>query len=141
MKRKPDDLSLEDQAFTRKILFKAATAAHKNKSLEDFMEGLLTPSEQIMLGRRIWISRMLLEGKTYDEIGARLFVGMGTIRRVELWLLGQLPDYGKRIKTRRRRQRNSERNASIKSNPFGLTALKKKYPLHFLFFPWPKHKY
>ena len=30
------------------------------------------------------------------------------------------------------------RREIIKANPFGLTALKKKYPLHFLLFPWPR---
>jgi len=138
MKRKPDDLSLEDQEFTRMVLLGAARAAHKNGGVDNFLEGLLTPSEQIMLGRRIWISRMLLEQKTYVEIGARLHVSMTTTRKVELWLRGILPDYGKRIKIRKKIALEKKVRREIQQNPFGMTALKKRYPLHFLFFPWPK---
>ena len=53
MKRKLDDLSLEDQALTRKVLMNAATQAAQNGTIENFIENLLTPSEQIMCGRRI----------------------------------------------------------------------------------------
>ena len=116
----------------------AAKTAQSTKQLETFLSGLLTPSEQIMLGRRIWISRMLLENKRYDEIGARLFVGYTTITKVELWLRGLLPDYGKFIQKEKKRMTEQRRNEIIKMNPFGLTALKKRYPMHFLLFPWPK---
>lgn len=139
MKRKPEDLSPEDQLFTRKVLFEAAKTAQNAKQLEQFLEGLLTPSEQIMFGRRIWISRMILENKRYDEIGARLHVGAGTIAKIELWLRGLLPDYGEHIAREVKRTTELRRREIAKMNPFGLTALKKKYPLHFLLFPWPKH--
>lgn len=138
MKRKPEDLSLEDQAFTRKVLFEAAKTAQNAKQLEKFLNGLLTPGEQIMLGRRIWISRLLLENKRYDEIGARLLVSPNTITKVELWLRELLPDYGVFIEKSQKKVTEERRRKAIKNNPFGLTALKKKYPLHFLLFPWPK---
>jgi uncharacterized protein YerC len=138
MKRRPSDLSPEDQAFTRKVLFEAAKTAQNSKELEKFLSGLLTPSEQIMLGRRIWISRMILENKRYDEIGARLHVGSGTIAYVECWLRGLLPDYSKHIKRELKRSTAEKRRQVAKDNPLGLTALKVKYPLHFLLFPWPK---
>lgn len=129
---------MEDQAFTRKVLFEAAKGAQNGKRLEKFLSGLLTPSEQIMLGRRIWISRMILENKRYNEISERLHVGPGTIASVELWLRGLLPDYGEHINREMKRATEKRRNEIAKMNPFGLTALKKKYPLHFLLFPWPK---
>jgi Trp operon repressor len=138
MKRKPSDISLEDQAFTRKILFEAAKTAQTSKQLEVLLNGLLTPSEQIMLGRRIWISRMLLENKRYDEIGARLQVGPNTITKVELWLRGLLPDYGTYIEKTQKKVTEARRKEMIKNNPLGFAALKKRYPLHFLLFPWPK---
>ena len=139
MKRKPSDLSIEDQLFTRKVLFEAAKTAQTAKQLEKFLDGLLTPSEQIMLGRRIWISRMLLEQKRYDEIGARLLVGPNTITKVELWLRGLLPDYGKYLEKEVVAETQKRRKRMAKENPYGLTALKMKYPLHFLLFPWPKN--
>lgn len=138
MKRRPEDLSPEDQAFTRTVLFEAAKTAKNAAQLEKFLDGLLTPSEQIMLGRRIWISRMILENKRYDEIGARLHVGTGTIAKVECWLRGLLPDYSEHIERELKRTTKERRREIAKQNPFGLTALKIKYPLHFLLFPWPK---
>lgn len=141
MKRKLDDLSVADQKQTRKLLFAAAEDAHKNGTTKVFLEGLLTPSEQIMLGRRIWIARMLIENKTYQEIGERLHVGPNTVMRTELWLQGMLPDYDKelvRLEREEKAQLHKERKREAAQNPFGLTALKLKYPLHFLFFRWPK---
>ena len=138
MKRKPSDLSLADQAYTRKLLFEAAKVAKDTKQLEKFLAGLLTPSEQIMLGRRIWVSRLILENKRYDEISERLLIGHNTIAKVELWLRGLLPDYGKHIEREVKRTTHERRKQMAKANPFGLTALKMKYPLHFLLFPWPK---
>ncbi len=138
MKRKPSDLSAKDQQFTRKVLFEAAKTAQSAQQLEKFLDGLLTPGEQIMLGRRIWISRMLLEQKRYDEIGARLHVGPNTIAKVELWLRGLLPDYGKYLEKEVAEEMVKRRKRIAKENPYGLTALKMKYPLHFLLFPWPK---
>lgn len=138
MKRKPSDLSLADQAYTRKLLFEAAKVARDSKQLEKFLDGLLTPSEQIMLGRRIWVSRLILENKRYDEISERLLIGHNTIAKVELWLRGLLPDYGELIEREIKRTTLARRKQIAKQNPFGLTALKMKYPLHFLLFPWPK---
>jgi Trp operon repressor len=138
MKRKPEDLSPEDQKYTRTLLMHAAREASRQGKLEDFLEGLLSPSEQIMLGRRIWISRLLMQQKTYDEIGARLKVGTQTIQKVEAWLQGIMPRYDDAIQAEMKRQTIERRKAAIRENPFGLTALKAKYPLHFLLFPWPK---
>ncbi len=145
MKRKLEDLSVADQKQTKKLLFAAAEDAHKNGTIKVFLEGLLTPSEQIMLGRRIWIARMLLEDKTYQEIGERLLVGPNTVMRTELWLQGLLPDYDKELARFEKEQNridteelHKKRKRQAAQNPFGFTALKMKYPLHFLFFPWPK---
>jgi Trp operon repressor len=141
MKRKLEDLSAADQKQTRNLLFAAAEDAHKNSTTKVFLEGLLTQSEQIMLGRRIWIARMLLENKTYQEIGERLHVGPNTVMRTELWLQGMLPDYDKEIQRLEREEKEElhrERKREAAQNPFSLTALKLKYPLHFLLFPWPK---
>jgi len=138
MKRKPEDLSFDDQELTRKILMKAAKRAAANGRIEHFMEHLLTPSEQIMLGRRIWIARMLLAGKQFSEIGSRLLVGPGTVQKIEKQLLGEIPDYGETIKIKRRKATLQQRKQIASENPLSFTALKQKYPLHFLFFPWPK---
>ena len=138
MKRKLEDLTTEQRRQTRKLLFTASADAYKKKSSKEFLECLLTPSEQIMLGRRIWIARLLLEGASYNEIGKQLHVGPTTVRKVELWLQGQLPNYEKELQKQEDEKLLKQRRFEAKHDPFGFTALKLKYPLHFLLFPWPK---
>ncbi|HMA78403.1 MAG TPA: Trp family transcriptional regulator [Candidatus Paceibacterota bacterium] len=138
MKRKPSDLSPEDQRYTRSLLMHAAQEAAQQGTLEDFLEGLFTPSEQIMFGRRIWIARLLMQKQSYDYIGERLFVSTQTIRKIENWLQGIMPKYNEIIEEEISREKIKRRREAIRANPFGLTALKHKYPLHFLLFPWPK---
>ena len=145
MKRRLDELTAADQKKTRELLFAAAEDALKNNATKEFLSGLLTPSEQIMLGRRIWIARLLLENKTYHNIDEQLHVGPNTIMRTELWLQGLLPDYDEILKqvekeeiAASRRQVAKDRRRAAASNPFGFEALKLKFPLHFLLFPWPK---
>ena len=88
------------------------------------------------------IARALLSGQTHDEIVAEFKVGKDTTMRIARWLDDQLPGYREVIADMEtefdtRRQKLADRDA-IAMNPFGLTALKKKYPLHFLLFPNPK---
>jgi Trp operon repressor len=142
MKRKPEELSSEDRKQTIALLLAAAEDAFDKRNGGAFLTGLLTHSEQIMLGRRIWIARMLLEGKRYDQIGEKLHVGPNTIQRTELWLQGLLPNYEQILTAKEKsikgEQLLKDRKREAARNPFGFTALKMKYPLHFLLFPWPK---
>jgi Trp operon repressor len=137
MKRKPEELDAKARKRCLELLVVTASDAAKSDSIEEFFKGLLTHSEQIMLGRRIWIARLLLSKKSYEEIGSELHVGPNTIRRTEMWLQGLLPDYEKIITEVEKAQVLSNRKRAAKSNPFGLTALKMKYPLYFLLFPFP----
>lgn len=126
MKRRPKDLTDKETIATLDALYTAASAVRGRGSVKLFLRDLLTPSERIMLGRRIIIARMLLQGVSYDEIGSRLRVGNSTIGRVHHWLNDQLPGYEQAIKgmekefTRRSRSKVSERVL------FGW--LKQKYP-------------
>jgi len=51
-----------------------------------FMIGLLTPSEVLMIARRIQIAKMLLQDATNEEIRRKLKVSYQTINKVEHWL-------------------------------------------------------
>jgi len=51
-----------------------------------FLFGLFTPSEVLMIARRVQIAKMLFDNATYDEIEKRLKVSHQTIRKVEHWL-------------------------------------------------------
>lgn len=103
-----------------------------------FLRDLLTPSERIMLGRRIIIARMLIAGTSYQEIAKRMRVGMATVGRVHRWLQDQLPGYEQAIKGMEQEfEKRAEKKLYATS---ALYRLKKKYPLHFLLFPVPKRE-
>ena len=58
----------------------------KRDEMMDFMFGMLTPSETLMLSRRVRIAQLLLEDMTYDHIRSEMGVGYKTIANVEQWL-------------------------------------------------------
>ncbi len=67
-------------------LFEVITDLKTKSEVVDFLIGLLTPSEAIMLGRRIQIAKMLVDNFGYDDIQRRLRVSHLTISKVEHWL-------------------------------------------------------
>ena len=137
MKRKPKDLTRKEFIVTLDTLYTAASAVKGRDAVKSFLKDLLTPSERVMLGRRIIIARLLIAGETYDEICRRMKVGKTTVSKVDRWLNDQFPGYEDAVK-------GLEKEFADRSNkypePFSFAWLKKKYPLHFLLFPQPKTK-
>ena len=140
MKRKSNELTDTEKIRTLDLLYTAAASVTGRKDMKLFLRDLLTESERIMLGRRIWIARMLLSGTSHAEIARQLKVGLNTIWRVQRWLHDQLPGYEQALKGLEKEMDKRAIIAERKANPFSYAALKKKYPLHFLFFPEPKPK-
>jgi uncharacterized protein YerC len=103
--------------------------------MKRFLRDLLTESERIMLGRRIMIAQLLLSGKTTREIAAELGVGLDTVWRVEKWLVDEVPGYEDALKGMERALKKRRTRAEQAAD---FARLKRNYPLHFLFFPWPK---
>lgn len=140
MKKRPSELEEKEKIKTLDLLYTAASCVQGRDAMKLFLRDLLTESERVMLGRRIWIARLLLSGKKYDEIGAMLKIGHSTVYRVERWLHDAYAGYetalGKLEKEMDRRAIKRE----IADRPFSYAARKKKYPLHYLFFPEPKPK-
>ena len=132
MKRKVSDLSDREVVTTLDALYTAAGSLKGRDAMKSFLRDLLTPSERIMLGRRIIIARMIIAGESYDSIGERLHVGRNTIGRVHKWLEDQIPGFETAIKGLEKefatRQTKNTAYATLTGR------LKKKYPLHFLFF-------
>ncbi len=128
MKKKADQLTPKQYRETISMLFTTANQMQDKKQIESFLDALLTPSEKLMFGRRIWIARLLLEGKSHIEIGEQLEVAGTTILRVNKWLKKQMPEYEKYAK----KQRINTRRPS--NDPFSFTALRSRYPMHFLLF-------
>lgn len=135
MKKRLDQLSGKQQIETLDMLYTAAGAISGRDATKAFLKELLTPSERIMIGRRIWIARLLLSGHTHAEIGKQLEVGPNTIVKVEKWLKQKMPGYRKAIKGLESELDKRTKKQYLYENPLSFRALKKKYPMHFLLFP------
>jgi uncharacterized protein YerC len=134
MKVKPHLLSESDNIRTHDALYTAAASLKGRDAMKLFLRDLLTPSERVMLGRRIIIARHLLTGKSYRDIQADLSVGKVTIAKVDRWLSDQMPGYEQAIE-------GMELEFTKRNPQLGTLAhLKKKYPLYFILYPWPKKK-
>ena len=138
MKRKAKDLTKEEIIVTLDTLYTAASALHGRAAVKLFLRDLLTPSERLMLGRRVIIARLLIAGESYENIQKRLKVGKTTISRVHRWLKDQFPGFEQAIK-----EMESEFKKRGEKKMYATSALyrlKKRHPLHFLLFPTPKSK-
>lgn len=94
-----------------------------------FFKDLLTPSEMVMICRRIQIAKLLLEEYNHREIKRKLKVGYATIDNVERWLRTGFGGY-KQILTRHTKKKSRTREFSGEIFPKGMT--RKKYPFHDL---------
>lgn len=142
MKVRAKELSNEDRISTLDTLYTAASAIRGRAAMKMFLKDLLTESERIMLGRRIRVARQILAGRSSDDIAEEMHVGYDTIYKVRRWLDDQLPGYENAIQSmeqefEKRKKKGDDKYLYATS---ALYRLKKKYPLHFLLFPWPKVK-
>jgi uncharacterized protein YerC len=140
MKRKKEDLKDREFMKTLDLLYTAASSVKGRDDVKQFLKVLLTPSERIMLGRRVWIARLLIQGTPYASIASTLHVGMGTIQRVKHWLDDAFPGYEQAMAGLEKEMDKRAIRREIFDNPFSYAALKRKYPLHYLLFPSPKPK-
>jgi uncharacterized protein YerC len=142
MKVRPQQLEEKVRVETLDALYTAASALKNRESTKLFLRDLLTPSERIMLGRRILIARKLLSGESAQKIAADLKVGYDTVYRVGRWLEDQLPGYEQAIQEMEKEFANRKAKYQDKKRyaTEALYRLKKKYPLHFLLFPMASHK-
>ncbi len=69
-------------------LFELIVSLRNKEETVEFLIGLLTPSEILMIARRIQIAKMLLEEDNYEVIRKKLKVSHQTINKVEHWLRG-----------------------------------------------------
>ena len=67
-------------------LLEVISSLKNREEMFEFLFRLLTPSEVIMLARRMQIAKMLLENKKYDDICKKMHVSHRTIADIEGWL-------------------------------------------------------
>jgi len=94
----------------------------KNKrEVIGFVSRLLTPSESLMLARRIQVAKMILEGKNYDEIRLKLKVGNGVITKINLMVFADNETFKLQIEKLIRRNEGKKEQAKdrlrIMKNP------------------------
>jgi len=142
MRVKSHELNENDRMVILDALYTAAGTVRGRDDAKKLLRGLLTESERIMLGRRILIARELLFGATYDEIVEKYNVGKDTVLRIVRWLDEQFPGYEDVLEDMEKEMKDRKKKAEDKHlyATSALYRLKKKYPLHFLFFPTPKAK-
>ena len=82
-----DKISLnKDQKLLIDSFYKVKT----KKNLNNFIEDLFSQEETLDLAQRLKIAKLILEGKTYDEIAAEIPVSTSTISKI-----GQVIKFGK----------------------------------------------
>lgn len=75
-KRQPPNMELYLKELRQILSEKSA------REIDGLLRDLLTPMEEKMLAKRVQIAKMLLTGKTYDEIETALNVQRSTISRI-----------------------------------------------------------
>ena len=144
MKRKFDNVSIKERKEMFAVLSRTAASMHDRDAMNQFLEQLLTPSEKLMLGRRIKIAQLLLQGYSQSKINEQLHFSPNTTSKVHKWLREQLPGYGDAIaklqeEARGRHEIKRAEYADTKQKqhypaPFSFKALCRRYPQHFLLF-------
>lgn len=76
----------KDQKLVVDSFYKVKT----KKDINNFVEDLFSPEETLDLAQRLKIAKLILDGKTYEEIAAEIPVSTSTISKI-----GQVIKFGK----------------------------------------------
>ena len=74
----------------KKLLVETLRKLKSEKDLSNFIEDLLTEEEILDLAQRIKIGKLILDGKSYDEISEKIGTSTSTVSKI-----GQILKYGK----------------------------------------------
>lgn len=85
-KVKPHTVDPKEKFQAVDSLFDVIMRLKTKQEIVDFFLGLFTPSESLMMARRVQIARMLLNDNSYDEIKRKLKVSSQTINSTDRWL-------------------------------------------------------
>lgn len=108
----------------------AITQMKKPEEAAKLLTDLLSPQETEMIAKRLEIAKLLIQGKTYDEIRERLKSGYATIARVNTWL--NISGEGFKLAfTRRQKTIIKEPTIEEKYDPFSWYNFKRRYSTYF----------
>lgn len=80
--RNPLNAKINERIF--EIFVEVVAALSKPTEIQDFLDDLLSPTEKVMLGKRLSIAYLLLKGYDQRMICSMLKVSSGTVSRVSL---------------------------------------------------------
>lgn len=107
------------------------------QDMRQFLQRLLTPSEMVMLIRRVHVAKSLIKGKSYDTIREELGVGFSTIQSIDQWLTFAIGDYEairakqqRSLKEHKRRQTSNRRRS--RDMPGSFDDVRHRYGAKFL---------
>ncbi len=70
----------------RRAFSQSLAKISSESEMEKYIFDLFTPTERVMLAKRLAIAALLVKGLTYKEISQKLRVSTSTVARVNLWL-------------------------------------------------------
>ena len=88
-----------------KLFWETIAALNNSVKAEEFFNDLLTPTEKIMLSKRLAIAVMLIRGYDYSSIRSTLRVSPSTIGSISLWLKYSGRGYKKTVEKLLKRER------------------------------------
>lgn len=74
----------------KQLLIDSLKKAIKTRELSSYIDDLLTEEEILDLAQRLKIAKLIIEGKTYDEIAEKVNTSTSTVSKI-----GQVLKYGK----------------------------------------------
>ena len=74
----------------KKLIVETLRKLKNSKDLGNFIDDLLTEEEILDLAQRIKIGKLILDGKSYDEISEKIGTSTSTVSKI-----GQILKYGK----------------------------------------------
>ncbi len=125
-KVKTDAVNPREKYYVIGNFFDIVSNLSSKKEAIDFLLGTLTPSEVLMIARRIRTAEMILEGKGYEEIRKEFGVGYQNIANVYRLLQRENSSYKKQVE-RHLEKREKEFKRNRKSLNLGLL---DRYPQH-----------
>lgn len=125
-KVRTDKINPREKYYVIGKFFDIVSDLGSKREVIDFLIGTLTPSEILMVARRIHIAKMIVGGESYEEIRKQLSVGYQNIASVQRLLQKKNSGYKKQIEN----QLQKEKRESGKKGLDMKTGLLKRYSQH-----------
>lgn len=113
---------------------RALAALNTPEEAAQFLKDLLSRQEAEMLAKRIEIARLLIDGKTYENIRNMLKVSQGTVARVNQWLATSGEGYRLVAKRVKKEKTDQQKYIEELEKPVSWRQIKRKYSMYF----WPE---